>query len=209
MKKATICIALIGLIACSQFIVCQDGKHPPGGGNQENGGQQQPQRPNNGQGQQPQRPNNGQGQQPQRPNHGHGQQQPPRPNHGHPRPPRPNGGRPVWNPNQPWYGNHWVNPWNGYYYPVYHPGPIGNWRPPRPRPPHHSFYPWDAYYNSYNYADKYAYDFFQRNGYTIQSVYAFCYNDYIQHIINQSRAVKRFCDYFKKVYASSNYPKAS
>uniref|UniRef100_A0A0N5A3V9 Translation initiation factor IF-2 n=1 Tax=Parastrongyloides trichosuri TaxID=131310 RepID=A0A0N5A3V9_PARTI len=291
MKKATVYIALIGLIACSQLIICQDRKNPPNEGNQELGiqqpresnnlnnqweqqpqrpnngnsgngqnqqqpprpnpendqqqpprpnpgnGQQQPPRPNTGNGQQqPPRPNTGNGQQqpprpntgndqqqPPRPNTGNGQQQPPRPNtgngqqqlprpntgNGQQQPPRPNGNydTPIWNPNQPWNGNHWNNPWNGYYYPVYQQRPIGNWRPRYVGNQQTSFYPWNHNYNSYNYADKYAYEFFQRNGYSVQSAYAFCYNDYIQRIIRQSRAVERFCNNFKKTYASPTYPR--
>ncbi|CEF71545.1 Hypothetical protein SRAE_X000086900 [Strongyloides ratti] len=119
--------------------------------------------------------------------------------------------------NQPWTGQHWDNnPWSGHYFPTSPSNIDQMWQAPqnfgRHIPRH--FNPWYSHhhhhgrpsYPSYNMADKYAYDYFKRNGFTIKSVLTFCTNYHISSIINYSRSLKNFCSKIKENYGNDSIP---
>uniref|UniRef100_A0A0N5C6T0 Secreted protein n=1 Tax=Strongyloides papillosus TaxID=174720 RepID=A0A0N5C6T0_STREA len=116
--------------------------------------------------------------------------------------------------NQQWTGQHWnSNPYNGFYYPAQPSNLNRNWYLPSGFNPHHhgNLNPWGPHYGgsmeaSYNYADKYAYDYFRRNGFTIKSSLAFCNNRYMAHIIYSSRTLRTFCKTIINRYQNPEIP---
>uniref|UniRef100_A0A0K0FPZ0 Uncharacterized protein n=1 Tax=Strongyloides venezuelensis TaxID=75913 RepID=A0A0K0FPZ0_STRVS len=116
--------------------------------------------------------------------------------------------------NQQWTGQHWnSNPYNGYYYPAQPSNLNTNWHLPNSFNPHHHgpFNPWGPHYGGsiearFNYADKYAYDYFRRNGFTIKSSLAFCNNYHIRYIIHSSKTLGTFCKTIINRYQKPNIP---
>uniref|UniRef100_A0A0K0E609 Uncharacterized protein n=1 Tax=Strongyloides stercoralis TaxID=6248 RepID=A0A0K0E609_STRER len=121
---------------------------------------------------------------------------------------------------QQWTGEHWnQNPWNGHYFPTIPNNLNQNWQFPQHFRPHNpsiptNFNPWYQPYpnherppfHSYNFADKYAYEYFQKNGYTARSALVFCTNPHINYIINYSRSLKQFCRKIRKNYGGGDVP---
>uniref|UniRef100_A0A0N5CDR5 Uncharacterized protein n=1 Tax=Strongyloides papillosus TaxID=174720 RepID=A0A0N5CDR5_STREA len=147
------------------------------------------------------------------------QQGPVRPSHqgpvrpSHQEPSRPQVLQPLINwQNQPWTGQHWnQNPWNGFYFPQQPNDLTLSWNLPNDFIPNNQFNPFGTQFDStgirrYNYADRYAYEFFRRNGYSAQSALVFCSNIYIKHIIDASRSVSEFCTSINQNYGRNAIP---
>lgn len=116
--------------------------------------------------------------------------------------------------NQPWTGQHWNhNPWNGFYFPTIPNNVNRNWNLPNGfnRHQHGTFNPWGPQYNgsirpNYNYADRYAYDFFERNGFTVKSSLSFCNNSHINYIVRSSKSLTSFCTSINRSYGREAIP---
>uniref|UniRef100_A0A0K0EVI5 Conserved secreted protein n=1 Tax=Strongyloides venezuelensis TaxID=75913 RepID=A0A0K0EVI5_STRVS len=114
--------------------------------------------------------------------------------------------------NQPWTGRHWnQNPWNGFYFPQQPNDLTLSWNLPNDFIPNNKFNPFGRQFDGtrirrYNYADRYAYEFFRRNGYSAQSALVFCSNIYIKHIIDASRSVSEFCTSINQSYGRNAIP---
>uniref|UniRef100_A0A0N5A3V7 Secreted protein n=1 Tax=Parastrongyloides trichosuri TaxID=131310 RepID=A0A0N5A3V7_PARTI len=114
----------------------------------------------------------------------HNQPWPPRPTYPFPPGNWDNFGRP-WNPNFPFpgFGGHMPHPWA--------PPPSFGHPPPNI---------WWQGYGGYNYADKFAYEFFQRNGLSVSSALFFCESPKTRHISNQSPYLRNWCSHVRKEY---------
>uniref|UniRef100_A0AC35U0G2 Conserved secreted protein n=1 Tax=Rhabditophanes sp. KR3021 TaxID=114890 RepID=A0AC35U0G2_9BILA len=92
----------------------------------------------------------------------------------------------------------------------------GQWNPYQNcQPGHHGHHGHHGHGHNnfgFNFADKYAMDYFNRNGYSVQSAIHFCNGHRHSHIINYSQYLKSYCRKIRQSYgggAIPTYPKVS
>uniref|UniRef100_A0AC35TZ13 Secreted protein n=1 Tax=Rhabditophanes sp. KR3021 TaxID=114890 RepID=A0AC35TZ13_9BILA len=148
---------------------------------------------------------------------GYGAQQPqypsaPQPRYGGQQPQWPQYPTTPYIPNYPEYcpPEHIVgNPWGGFpSYPSWNQP--GQWNPYGNHHHHHHGHGHGHGHGHHNYgfnfADKYAMDYFQRNGFSVQSALHFCNGYRHKHIIHHSRYLRSYCQKIRQNYGADAIP---